>query len=294
MKPAAFEYFAPRSVEEAVSLLAEHGDEAKLIAGGQSLVPMMAFRLATPSVLVDLNGVSDLEHHRLEGDTLVMGALTRHHTVEVMPEVGRRCPMLSEAVSMIGHAAIRNRGTVGGSIAHADPSAEWPALALALDGEFHALGPLGARTIPAPEFFVSYFTSNLAPDEILTEVRLRFPNGGRTGSAFLELARRHGDFAIAGVGALLTLDPAGRVADVRITMTGVRETATRSPSAEEVLKGTEPTDEALAAAAEAIDPDIDPLSDLQGSSSYRRHVTKVLARRALARGRARATGDEAA
>jgi aerobic carbon-monoxide dehydrogenase medium subunit len=294
MKPAAFEYFAPQSVEEAVSLLAEHGDDAKIIAGGQSLVPMMAFRLVTPNVLVDLNGVSALEYHRLEGDTLVMGAMTRHHSVEVMPGLRDRCPMLAEAVSMIGHAAIRNRGTVGGSIAHADPSAEWPALALALDGEFQAVGPNGSRTIPAREFFVTYFTNNMMPDEILTEVRLRLPDGGRTGSAFLELARRHGDFAIAGVGALLALDAGGRTADVRITLTGVKETATRSPSAEAKLKDSEPTDEALAAAAEAIDEDIEPLSDLHGSSDYRRHVTKVLARRALARARARARGEEAA
>jgi aerobic carbon-monoxide dehydrogenase medium subunit len=294
VKPAPFAYVAPRTLDEVVAQFAEHGDEAKALAGGQSLVPMMAFRLATPGLLVDLNGVSDLDHQRLDGDTLTLGALTRHRTAGSLPGLAERCPMLTEAIGLIGHPAIRNRGTVGGSLAHADPSAEWPALILALDGEVDAVGPNGRRTIPAAEFLDSYFTTSLLPEEVLTEVRVRLPNGGRTGSAFVELARRHGDFAIAGVGAVLSLDAEGRVAEARIALTGVRDRAVRAQGAEDALRGAEPTDDVLSAAAEALDPDLDPPSDVHGSSEYRRHVAKVLARRALARARDRASGEVAA
>jgi carbon-monoxide dehydrogenase medium subunit len=290
VKPAPFAYVAPRTIDEVVAQFAGHGDEAKALAGGQSLVPMMAFRLATPGVLVDLNGVSDLDHQRLDGDTLTMGALTRHRTAGSLPGLADRCPMLTEAIALIGHPAIRNRGTVGGSLAHADPSAEWPALILALDGEVDAVGPNGRRTIPAAGFLDSYFTTTLQADEVLTEVRLSLPNAARTGSAFVELARRHGDFAIAGVGAVLSLDADGRVAEARIALTGVRDRAVRAHGAEEALRGAEPTKDALAEAAEAVDPDLDPPSDVHGSSAYRRHVAKVLTRRALARARDRANG----
>src|SRR5581483_10916993 len=182
VKPAPFEYERPESLGEAVGLLAEHGEEAKLLAGGQSLVPLLALRLASPSVLIDLNGVRELDHLRLEGDRLAIGAMTRHRDVEEMAELRTRCPMLVEGVSLIGHVTIRNRGTVGGSLAHADPAAEWPSLVLALEG---------VRTIPAEEFFETYFTTALAPDEIVSEVRLRIPESPRVGSCFLELARRH-------------------------------------------------------------------------------------------------------
>ncbi len=222
MKPAPFAYFAPSGIEEAVALLAEHGDEAKVIAGGQSLVPMMAFRLATPSVLVDLNRVSGLEYARFEGDALELGAMARHRSVRELPGLRERCPMIAEGVDLIGHPAIRNRGTVGGSLAHADPAAEWPAILLALGGSVEAVGPNGSRAIPSDELFETYFTTSLAPDEILTHVRLPVPNGG-TGSAFVEFARRHGDFALAGVAAVLRLSMQrqpgyGQVEDVRIAL----------------------------------------------------------------------------
>jgi CO/xanthine dehydrogenase FAD-binding subunit len=182
---------------------------------------------------------------------------------------------------------------VCGSLAHADPSAEWPALALALDGECDVVSPRGTRTIAARELFVSYFTTTLDPDEIMREVRLKIPNGGgRTGSAFLELARRHGDFAIAGAGALLTLSGDGTVADARISLIGVKDTAVRASGAESVLAGQPPTDERITEAAEAIDPEIEPLSDVHGSSDYRRHVAKVLVRRALGVARDRAEGRD--
>lgn len=288
MKPAPFEYLAPESLGEAASLLARHGDEAKLIAGGQSLVPLLAFRLATPGVLIDLNGIDELSYLRLEGSSLVIGALARHRDVEHLEELGPRCPLVAEGVSSIGHVAIRNRGTVGGSIAHADPAAEWPSIALALDGEIDAVGPNGTRTIPAGEFFLSYFTTALAPDEIVKEVRLRLPDGGRVGSTYLELARRHGDFALAGVGAVVTLGESGAISDARLTLTGVGETAVRSLSAEGVLRGAPPGEGLFEEAAMAADADIEPVSDVHGSSEFRRHIAKVLVRRALRRASERA------
>jgi CO/xanthine dehydrogenase FAD-binding subunit len=280
---------SPETLDEAVDLLVRHGDEAKLIAGGQSLVPLLAFRLASPPILIDLNRVAELDYHRMDGDTLVLGALTRHRAVEQMPGLRERCAMLADGVEVIGHVAIRNRGTVGGSLAHSDPAAEWPALALALDGEIDAAGPDGVRTVPASDFFVSYFTTALEPTEIVKEVRLALP-GAPAGSAFVELARRHGDFALAGVGALLVLGADGAVADSRVVLIGVKDAPVRSRRAEAVLVGARPTDETLAEAAEAIDEEIEPVSDLHGSSEYRRHLAKVLVRRALAVARARAEG----
>jgi carbon-monoxide dehydrogenase medium subunit len=287
MKPAPFEYAAPESVDEAATLLAEHGDEAKVLAGGQSLVPLLAFRLATPGMLIDLNRISDLEFVRHEGDRVVMGALARHAAVERMPGLATACPMLAEGVSLIGHPAIRNRGTVGGSLAHADPAAEWPAILLALDGEVDVVSVSGRRTVRAEDLFETYFTTTLEPDEIVIEVRLTIPNG-RSGSTFVEVARRHGDFAIAGVGAVVGISD-GVVGDARIVLIGVRDRPVRAGAAEDLLRGQPATDQAFAEAAEAVDRDIDPVSDVHGSSGYRRQVAKVLVRRAL-----RAAADRAA
>ena len=297
MKPAAFDYLAPRSVEEAVAHLAERGDDAKVLAGGQSLVPMMAFRLATPSALVDLNRVDALEHVRLEGGGLVMGALARQAAVAAVPGLRERCEMVSEGIDLIGHVAIRNRGTVGGSLAHADPAAEWPALLLALDGAVDVAGPSGSsRTIAAGELFETYFTTSLAPDEILTEVRVPLPapsDETAEGSAFVEFAQRHGDFAIAGAAAFMSLrgdvDEA-TVVDARIALIGVRETAVRARAAEDLLRSARATDETLDEAARAIDGDIDPVSDVHASSDFRRHLARVVTRRALSRALGRALG----
>jgi len=280
VKPPPFEYLAPRSLDEAVAALAEHGDEAKAMAGGQSLVPLLAFRLARPSVIVDLNGIGGLDGARLDGDTLELGALTRQRDVERLPGLRERCPMIVEAIEQVGHVAIRNRGTVGGSLAHADPAAEWTALALALDAELDLVGPGGARTVPAAEFLISYFTTALGPGELLTGLRLNVPNG-RSGSCFLELARRHGDFAIAGVGALVTLDGEGSVGDARVALIGVGERAVRVAAAEELLRGRRPTAELFAEAAAAVQAELDPNSDVHATADYRRHVAGVLVRRAL-------------
>jgi carbon-monoxide dehydrogenase medium subunit len=291
VKPPPFEYVAPRSLDEAVAALAEHGDEAKVMAGGQSLVPLLAFRLARPSVVVDVNRVAGLDGARLDGDTLELGALTRQRDVELLPGLRERCPMIVEAVEQIGHVAIRNRGTVGGSLAHADPAAEWTALALALDAELDVYGPGGTRTLPAREFLISYFTTALQPDEVLTRIRLRVPNG-RTGSCFLELARRHGDFAIAGVGALVSLDADGSVGDARLALIGVGERAVRATAAEQVLRGSRPSEDVLADAAGAVDGEIEPNGDIHASAGYRRHVAAVLVRRALETAVARARGGD--
>jgi carbon-monoxide dehydrogenase medium subunit len=287
VKPPPFDYLAPTSLEEAVEAMARHGDEAKLLAGGQSLMPLLAFRLAHPGVLVDLNGVRELEYLRADDGQLVIGAMTRHRTVQDVPGLRQRCAMLAEGVELIGHVAIRNRGTVGGSLAHADPAAEWPALALALDAECEVVGPRGTRTVPVEELLVGYFTTTLEPDEILKEVRLRLPTG-RVGSTFVELTRRHGDFAIAGVGALLVLDDDGSVGDARLTLIGVKDLAVRVRAAERMLVGSKLDDALMDEAVAAVDDAIEPSDDLHGSASYRRHVAKVLARRALVEARARA------
>jgi carbon-monoxide dehydrogenase medium subunit len=290
MKPARFDYVAPGSVEEVVSLLAEHGEEAKIISGGQSLVPMMAFRLATPSVLIDLNGVRELEYVRPGPEALVVGALARQRAVLEVDGLAERCPAVAEGVGFIGHPAIRNRGTVGGSLAHADPSAEWPGLLLAFDGEVDVLGPDGRRTVPASEFLVTYFTTSLRPDEVLVEVRLPIGrgDGAARGSSFVEFAQRHGDFAVAGAVSAMALTGDGRAVDVRLALIGVCDTAVRATSAEELVAGERPTDEVLAEAARAIEGHIDPMSDVHGTSAYRTHVAISVARRALTRARDRA------
>lgn len=291
MKPPPFDYLAPASLEEAVEALAQHGDEAKILAGGQSLVPLLAFRLARPSVLVDVNRVPGLDDVVLDGETLTVGALARERDVELAPGLRDRCAMVVDAIEQIGHVAIRNRGTVGGSLAHADPAAEWTALALALDADLDVVGPAGSRTIAARDFLVTYFTTALAPDEVLTRIRLVLPNG-RSGSCFLELARRHGDFAIVGTGALLSLDDDGSIADARLTLIGVGQTAVRAGAAEDVLRGGRPTEELFAEAAEAAGVQIDPNGDVHASADYRRRVARVLVRRALATALARAQGGD--
>jgi carbon-monoxide dehydrogenase medium subunit len=291
LKPPPFDYVAPASADEAVVALAEHGDDAKLLAGGQSLVPLLAFRLARPSVLVDLNRVSGLDDLVIEGDNLVVGAMTRQRSVERLSGLRERCPMIVEAVELIGHTAIRNRGTVGGSLAHADPAAEWTALALALDAEFDLIGPGGRRTVPAQDFFLTYFTTALAPGELLTQARFRLPNG-RSGSCFIELARRHGDFALVGVGALVSLDADGGIAGARVALIGVGDRAVRAGAAEAILNGRQPTDELLAEAADAVDGEITPGGDIHASADYRRHIARVLTFRALGTALARARGNE--
>lgn len=285
MKPAPFEYSAPSTLDEAVAVLEQHGDEAKVLAGGQSLIPLMALRLARPTVVVDLGRLEGLDYLR-EGDSVAIGAMTTHREVELNDYLFERCPMIREAMAVIGHVAIRNRGTVGGSCAHSDPAAEWPALALALDGEFDVRGSGGTRTIPAADFFVSFFTTALEPDEIVVEVRLKLPPAG-AGTAFMELARRHGDFGIVGVSAVVSRN-GDDIADARVSLMGVGSVPVRPTEVEDILRGSDGSDAALDAAAEAVNRAIEPTGDIHGSEEFRRNAAGVMTKRAIRRAYERA------
>lgn len=279
MKPPAFEYVAAGSIEEAVSLLSQHEGDAKVIAGGQSLVPMLNFRLLAPAVLVDVNRIPGLEGVEDHEGGLRIGALTRHHTLETSELVKARFPVLHDAMQFVAHLAIRNRGTIGGSLSHADPAAELPTMAVLLDAEIEAQGPGGPRTIAARDFFESALATTLEEDEIVTEIRLpALP--AQTGWAFEEFARRSGDFGIAGVGVTLSLAE-GTVADARIALLGVAQTPMRASAAEALLKDKGRDDELIAAAADAARDAAEPEDDLHGSADYRRHLVGVLTRRAL-------------
>jgi carbon-monoxide dehydrogenase medium subunit len=280
MKPAPFRYYAPRSVDEAVMLLGEHAGDGRILAGGQSLVPLMNMRLATPTALIDINRIADLAYVRANGDGLHIGALTRDAQLNASA-AAHSLSMLTEAAACVGHPAIRNRSTVGGSIAHADPAAELPAVMLALDAQFTARGPNGTRTIAAADFFQGYLQTALEPNELLVELHVpALPAGA--GSAFLEFARREGDYAIAGVAAAISLAADGTIGDVRLALCAVGPTALRATAAEAALRGQRPGPEAWAAAAAQVQAAItDAPSDIHGSADYRRHLAGVLTRRAL-------------
>lgn len=280
MKPARFNYWDPATVEEVVGFLEEHGDEAKLLAGGQSLMPVVNMRLARPAYLVDINGLAELDYIREDGDWLRIGALTRQDTLLQSSEVRRLCPLMTRALPYVGHLAIRYRGSIGGSIVHADPSAELPAVTTALDAEFILTGPRGSRSVPAAEFFISFFTTAAEPDELLTEVRVPVEPKG-AGTAVQELARRHGDFALAGVAAEVRMNGGNQVRSARVCAFGVDEVPRRIDEAESLLSGQEPTPELLATAAEAAMRAVRPESDMHASSDYRRRMTGVLTRRTL-------------
>jgi carbon-monoxide dehydrogenase medium subunit len=288
VKAAPFEYVAPQTLSGAIDALSAAGDDAKVIAGGQSLVPALAFRIVRPSVLIDLNRVPGLDEIRVSGDTLSIGAMARQREVEQLPGLRERCTMLTEAIALVGHPAIRNRGTVGGSLAHADPAAEWGALALALDAELDVAGPDGTRTVAARDLVVTYFTTTLARDEVLTQIRLRLPPPG-SGSCFVELARRHGDFALAGVAALVVLAEDGTVGHARLALIGVGDRPIRSTAAEAVLIGEPPTADSIAAAASAVRSEIAPTDDIHATADYRSHLGEVLTRRALTTAAGRAS-----
>lgn len=289
MKPPSFEYFAPREIEEAVSLLNRYGGDAKVLAGGQSLIPLMNLRLSRPRALVDINRIAHLAYIRQNDGQLAIGGLTRAHALERSEVVSSKCPLLSQAAGLIGHLAIRHRGTIGGNLAHADPASELPAALLALEGEIIATGPSGVRTIPAQDFFRGLMATALDPAEIVTEVRVPVFSPG-TGAAFEELSRRHGDFALVGVAALVRLDTDGRCRQARIALCGVGPMALRARRSESALQGLALTEEALEAAAQEVDGEIDPASDIHASGEYRRHVAKVLIKRALRNAWQRAGG----
>ena len=287
MKPPAFDYVRPTSVDEATAALAQHGDAAKLIAGGQSLVPMLNFRLLAPAVLVDLNGLPGLDTVEVNGDSLRIGSLTRHRTLETSSEVAARFPVVTAAMAHVAHLAIRNRGTIGGSLSHADPAAELPTLALLLDARIGVAGPDGTREIAAADFFEGALTTALADDEMVTHADIPNLPAGH-GWGFQEIARRHGDFGLAGAAAVVTRngDTAG---EVRIAMLGVGDTPLRATAAEDILTGSTFDAGIINAAIEAVRSAVEPNDDLHASADFRRHLAGVQAKRALADAWARAT-----
>lgn len=286
MKPAAFEYHAPRSLDEALALLAEHGD-AKVLAGGQSLVPMMNFRLVTPSIIVDLNRTVGLDGIEELEQGLALGAMVRQSRLESDPIIARRAPLLAEAMPFVAHPQIRYRGTLGGSLAHADPAAELPAVAIALEAQLKLASQAGERTVPAAGFFTGLFTTALEPAELLVQVILP-PLPPRAGWSFQEVSRRHGDYALAGVAAVVGLDAVGRCSHARIVFLGLGPSPIAASGAAGLLVGVEPTAEAIASVAREIDAEIDPGTDIHASADFRRHLAGVLTRRALEQAVARA------
>lgn len=277
-------------MEEAVELLGELGPDAKVLAGGQSLVPLLSFRLVRPTALVDLNRIASLDYVHWEGDVVRIGALARHRTLELDDQLRRRCPMIAEALALVGHVAIRNRGTVAGSMAHADPAAEWPTLAVMLDAEFDIAGPGGTRVATAADFFLGFMTSGLQPDEVLTEVRLVLPDRAEA-SSFQEFARRHGDYAQAGAGAILHTED-GVIRSARIGLLGVGMTPLRAGDAEAALVGRPADAEAFGEAAALAAGVMEPLDDVHADAGYKRDVGRVMVERALAGAHARANGRQ--
>jgi carbon-monoxide dehydrogenase medium subunit len=278
VKPSPFEYLAARDIDEALGALGEHDGEAKVLAGGQSLVPAMNFRLATPSLLVDLNRIEGLASVHVDGDELVVQCLARHRDLEVPASDDATAVLLARISHLVGHLPIRVRGTFAGSIAHADPAAEWCMVALALDATIVARSIRGTRRIAAGDFFEGLFTTALANDEIITEVRLPLLPDAVTG--FREKSQTAGDFATVATVASCRLDD-GIVSNVRLAVAGAASTPVRARRAESLLDGQEATSDALAVAARAAAEDVDPISDATCSADYRRHLVEVLSRRAL-------------
>ena len=288
MKPAVFEYSDPTNVSETVSLLAQLGEEARVLAGGQSLVPLMNFRLARPAHLVDLNRVAELDFLSVANGELRIGAMTRQRALEHSRDVGAGWPLLREAAGYIGHVQIRNRGTVGGSLAHAFPSAELPMVMVTLDAALVVQREDGERAVAAEEFFLGVMTTALEPGELLSEVRVP-AIAPRSGTSFQEVSRRYGDFALAGAAALVTLDRDGAVASGRLTLTG--SAPIRSHGAEDAMLGEKPSEALFRDVARRAVAGIEQDSDMHATADYRRRACEALARRALAQAAQRAAAS---
>ena len=285
MKPASFDYHDPTTLDEALELMSRFGDHARPLAGGQSLVPLMNFRLLRPAHIIDLNGVKELNYLKVENGTLSIGATTRQRQLERSPEVAQHWPLLRDATTFIGHIQIRNRGTVGGSLAHAFPSAELPVAMVTLDGSMLIRAKTGQRIVRAEGFFLSYMTTALEPDELLSEMQLpALP--ANSGWSYQEVSRRHGDFALAGAASLVALDDNGNISYARLTLTGT--TPIRAAEAEQSLLGEKPTDALFKNAAERATENLEQDSDIHASAEYRRCACQALARRALAQASERA------
>jgi CO/xanthine dehydrogenase FAD-binding subunit len=285
MKPAKFDYHDPTTLGEALSLMSQFGDQARPLAGGQSLVPLMNFRLLRPAHLIDLNGVSELSYLQVQNGALRIGATTRQRQLERSADVANRWPLLRDATAFIGHIQIRNRGTVGGSLAHAFPSAELPVAMVTLDASMVMRAQTGQRRVGAEEFFLSYMTTALEPGELLTDIEVpALP--ANTGWSYQEVSRRHGDFALAGAASVITLDAKGNIAHARLTLTGT--TPIRADKAEQSVLGEKPSETLLKNAAQRATENLEQDSDIHASAEYRRSACQVLARRALTQAAQRA------
>jgi carbon-monoxide dehydrogenase medium subunit len=293
MKPAPFRYFAPESLAAALALKAEHGEAARFLSGGQSLVPAMNFRLAQPEVLIDLAGVPGLDAIEIADGTLRIGAFVRYHRLERDSEVARHLPLLREVIGYIAHAQIRTRGTIGGNLAHADPASEMPATMLALDARFHVQSAAASRVVAASDFFLGQLATALTDDEMLVAVEVRLPPA-RSGGAFLEVARRKGDFAMMGVVGLVTLDEAGRCAAARLAFCNAADRPLLAEAACAALVGQPVHEAAIAAVLPLVQAAIDPPGGLHASVAYQRHLANVLTRRVLLTAAGRAIGHERA
>jgi carbon-monoxide dehydrogenase medium subunit len=280
MKPAPFQYFQPATVDEALAILHRCQPGARILAGGQSLVPLMNFRQARPAYLIDINHLADLRYIRENAGTVCIGAMVRQTEIEKSELIAAKCPILAEATRYIGYRAVRNRGTIGGSLAHADPSAEYPVVLLAADGEVTARGPRGSRQIKAEDLFVDTCTTALGPDEILTEVRLPAQSSNQHWS-FLEHSRGYSTTAAVGVAALITLDENKRCAAVRIAVAGAGRTPLRCRAAEDLLSGQLPTADLIREAAAASAAVLRPSDELQAPAAYKQEMAKVYIERAV-------------
>lgn len=292
MKPPRFRYHRPTCLSEAIDLKAGYGGDALFLAGGQSLVPMLNFRLARPTAIIDLGGVAGLSDLQVTRDVIRVGAMTRQRALERDPDVAARCPLVVSAVQHVAHPAIRNRGTIGGTVAHADPAAEVPAALLALDGRVRAQGPNGSRWIDADDFFVFHLTTQLAPDEVVTEVEIPVPLDDQqsTGSCFVEVARRHGDYAIAAIGAVVSLRHDRTIADCRIAAAGIAPRPLRARDSEAALRGMEPEAALFAQAGELAAEQVETAETSQASRAYRMDLVRTLVSRALGNACADALG----
>jgi CO/xanthine dehydrogenase FAD-binding subunit len=280
VKPSSFEYEAPDTLARALDSLAAHGESAKVLAGGQSLVPLLNLRLAQPERIVDINGVAELDYIRQEDHSLRIGALTRHVTLERSALVATELPLLTNAIRLVGHAQIRNRGTVGGSIAHADPAAELPAVFLALDAYFHIRSASNERVVAAKDFFVTYLTTAIAPDELLTEIEVRLPREG-TRTSIIEFSRRHGDFALAGAAVTMHATEANVCDGISIALLSAGSTPLKATTAEAFLQGQQLTSQAIAEASSRAADEIQSSSSTSGSANYHRQLVTTMVSRAL-------------
>ena len=288
MIPAQFDYLAPATLDEAVSMLAQNADDAKILAGGHSLIPAMKLRLAQPQILIDIGRIKDLSYIREEGDQVRIGAMTTHHQIESSNRLREICPLLPETASQIGDVQVRNKGTIGGSLAHSDPAADWPAPIIALGAEMVAVSTRGERVIKADDFFVDMLTTALEPGEILREIRINTQQG-RTGHAYMKVKQPASGFAVVGVAVNLTRNPDETCRSISIGITGVSTKAYRARGVEDALNGSALDEQSISAAAACVADGVDINADLYASSDYRRHLAQVHTRRAILAAASRAT-----